>query len=319
LRVPGAKTLVRRLLRLVTQHSSLSFKNRQRLYNFFAFQTAPSQPVACAVRTPRGARLHMSLHLDDWISSQLYYWAYTNYERPVTRLFDQLLDQATCVIDIGANIGYYTLLAASHLRHGTVHAFEPWPMLFDRLASACRANRFDHVIVNQAALSDSDGVLPLYLPTASETDAHLTNASVIPGFITSDRRIDVSTMRFDNYCARRGVTRPDLVKIDAEGAELSILHGFGDLLCEWKPDLIVEVLEPYAGALQHFFLGTPYKPFLITDEGLTPATSLRFEPSFRDYYFTCKAAPSLSRLPTSCRGGSTRASSRPRPAPSGSM
>lgn len=286
LRAPGAKASVRRLLRLVIQHSSLSLKNRQRLYNFFAFATAPARPVTCTVRTPRGARLHWSLHLDDWISSQLYFWGYTNYELPVTRLFDELLDRARCVIDVGANIGYYTLLAASRLPRGAVHAFEPWPTLFARLETACRSNGFHHVVLNQAAVSDRDGVTRLYLPTTSATDAHLSNASLVEGFAASNRHIEVTTLRLDTYVARRGLRHLDLVKVDAEGAELAVLRGLGQLLFELKPDLILEVLEPYVEELERFFAETRYAKFLITDDGLQAVDSLKAHPTFRDYYLT---------------------------------
>jgi hypothetical protein len=82
----------------------------------------------------------------------------------------------------------------------------------------------------------------------------------------------------------------DLVKIDVEGAEASVLRGAGSLLDEWRPDVICEVLPPFEKELDRFFSGRPYRKFLITGDGLQETDKLKAHPEFRDYYLS--TAPS---------------------------
>jgi hypothetical protein len=82
----------------------------------------------------------------------------------------------------------------------------------------------------------------------------------------------------------------DLLKIDVEGAELMVLNGLGSLLLQWLPDIICEVLPPYEAELNLFFQDTPYRKFLITDNGLEEKASLCADPRYRDYYLSCNPA-----------------------------
>jgi Methyltransferase FkbM domain len=112
---------------------------------------------------------------------------------------------------------------------------------------------------------------------------------VVCGFETDPITIDV--MRFDTYCAKFGINKIDLIKMDVKGAELKVLKGMGHLLLNWRPDIICEVLDGYAGPLNEFFEATPYRKFLIAEDGSLLETKI-FRPHshLRDYYLTCEAA-----------------------------
>jgi FkbM family methyltransferase len=283
-RVPGTRRAARIAVRAAIQHLPLHLRNRQRLYNFFAVDTVPSLPIECTAYLPDSRQLALQLDLRDDLSRQWYYWGYSGYEREVTQLLWHLVPSKVCVFDIGANIGYHTLLIAALLEgRGSLHAFEPWREVFDWLAQNIWRNGFSCVHTHQIALSDSDGDGQLLLPM----DRAYTNASLVPGFTSQGRKIPIHMQRFDTYCHDYGVTRVDLIKLDVEGAEIQVLRGMSDLLDRWRPDIICEVLEPYALELDTFFRTTAYRKFQITSSGLQERHQIVAHPQYRDYYLSC--------------------------------
>jgi FkbM family methyltransferase len=285
--LPGSKTSLRTLTRLTLQSLPVSVKNKQRLYNFFAADTVPAEALTCDTRLPSGQSIKLTLDLHDDLSRMWYYWGYNGYEPATVRLFCELLRSKSCVFDVGANIGYYTLLAATALEgRGEVHAFEPCPRIFRQLYQNVDPEVFRSTRLSQAALTDTDGQQRLFLPA----DSAGTNASLIENFTKQDASVMTQTTRFDSYCRRHVTRKVDLLKIDAEGAEASVLRGTGPLLDEWRPDIICEVLTPFENELNRFFTGRQYRKFLITDDGLKEKDKLEAHPQIRDYYLS--TAPS---------------------------
>jgi FkbM family methyltransferase len=281
--VPGTRTSARVLTRTALHSLPLSHKNRQRLYNFVAAETIPAGDINCSVRLPSGRALRLQLDLKDDLSRMWYYWGYSGYERATVRIFSGLLRSKQCVFDVGANVGYYTLLAAGMLEgRGEVHAFEPCPAIWDWLSRNLRLNRFHCVTLNQVALAEADGERPLFLPANGAG----TNASLVENFTRQGSFVMAKTLRLDSYCKAR-VKRPvDLLKLDAEGAEMSVLRGAGAVLDECKPDVLCEVLEPFEEELDRFFSARGYRKFLITESGLQEREHLTAHHQYRDYYLS---------------------------------
>jgi FkbM family methyltransferase len=290
-RVPGARPAVRAAVRFAIQRLPLSQRTRQRLYNFFAAGAAGSGPVSCTTRLPSGGSVKVQLDLRDaYVSRMWYFWGYSGYERGTTRLLGDLLPSRSCVLDVGANVGYYSVLAAATARGGEVHAFEPWPPAFRWLARNAELNGFSNLHLNQVALSDVDGEARLFLPA----DRAWSNASLLGGFVEQRGSLNVPAVRLDTYCRLRGIRRVDLIKLDVEGGELRVLNGLGALLEAWWPDVVCEVLAPFDADLERFFRHTPYRRFLLTDGGPREVAVIRAHPHFRDYY--------LSRAPAVATG-----------------
>jgi FkbM family methyltransferase len=281
--IPGTKPVSRVLTRFAIQNLSLSLKNKQRLYNFFGAATAPRGSVAIKVKCAARRKINLELDLHDELSRNWYYWEYEGYERATVQLYKELLKSKFSVFDIGANIGFYTLLAASLMSRGEIHAFEAHPEVFECLQRNARLNRFRNAHMNHMAMSDKNGQVELFLPI----DGDWTNASLVAGFTAQNETIAVESTRFDTYCDRNGVNRVDLVKIDVEGAELQVFHGMGRLLDAWLPDIICEVLEPYENELDEFFCYKPYRKFLIRDDGIKEVKRIKADSQFRDYYLSC--------------------------------
>lgn len=153
-------------------------------------------------------------------------------------------------LDVGANQGELTLVAARLAPRGRVLAFEPVPEWHARLAENVRLNAFAHVTLVPAALSDHDGELEMF--TSDDTRA---NASFNEG-LSSLQRSEfrhvplgrVSVRRLDDVVRREGLTRVDLVKIDTEGSERQVLAGASETLARFHPMLLVELNDEAFGS-----------------------------------------------------------------------
>jgi FkbM family methyltransferase len=161
------------------------------------------------------------------------------YESEVAAAFCRLIHPGSTVFDIGAHVGYYTLLAAARVGQlGCVHSFEPIRDIFNRLQNNVALNGYQNVHSNCLALSDKEGSLAIY----PASGGHSTTSSVLmqPGK-TDLVSIKVASTTIDAYVNRRGLQRVDLIKVDAEGAEFSLLRGGQETLARYGPDVILEM------------------------------------------------------------------------------
>jgi FkbM family methyltransferase len=179
------------------------------------------------------------------------------YEREQTRLFEHLLRPGGVVLDVGANVGYYTLLASVLVGDGgAVHAFEPEPRNAEFLRRHLRINGRRNVTVQQAAVSDRAGTARFTFGTGSGT-GHLGEAGTL----------EVRTLRLDDYCAEHGIV-PAAIKIDVEGAEMSVLAGACETLARHRPVLFLSThgAEVHAASLGFLRgLGYQLRPILGGD------------------------------------------------------
>ena len=142
------------------------------------------------------------------------------------------------VVDVGANFGLHTLSAANLVgERGRVLAFEPIPANLELLWRNLRLNRLERrVTVAPQALSDSDEALLEMHYVPGEPDL---TASLRPG-PGSPQTIRVMNSRLDAYAFPEGFSSR-LIKIDVEGAELSVLRGARETLDRFRPLLLIEV------------------------------------------------------------------------------
>lgn len=155
------------------------------------------------------------------------------YEPNVTAVFLDRLRPGMHVLDIGANVGWYTMLAASLVgSSGSVTAIEPNPDSAKLLEASRRANSFDNVTVIQVAAGREQELLVLHgaysdaMTSAAGDAAVLTGSTTVPSFKVDD-------------LIPRGRTI-DLVKIDVQGAEYSALLGASELIRRCHPTIVSE-------------------------------------------------------------------------------
>jgi FkbM family methyltransferase len=164
--------------------------------------------------------------------------AYGLYELETARLITRLLRPGDHFVDGGANLGYFTVLAAGRVgANGRVDAFEPDPLNRQRLLENLGRNGSPECVrVHPQALGDHEGVATLYRP-AAETANH-GMSSLVAGKGNAGDRFDVTLTTLD---AALGHATPRLVKLDLEGGEAQAVEGMQRLLAtDTPPHLIVE-------------------------------------------------------------------------------
>jgi FkbM family methyltransferase len=195
------------------------------------------------------------------------------YEPAIVALAEQLCRPGMHVCDIGAHVGYFSLLFAVQAGpSGRVLVFEPNPANVAKIQAMARINQLTNVSVFPVAVSDRNGEVQF---VAERTGSM---GSIMPSTSTgSGRAMVVRTVRLDDEL--RGVDRIDLIKMDIEGAEVQALTGMTDLLmrcrpvllCEWHPaaagpghaDLFdrlgydCELLEPMSATEPFHFVARP--------------------------------------------------------------
>jgi FkbM family methyltransferase len=165
---------------------------------------------------------------------------YSGAERPVQRVFRELVRSSDVVIDVGANWGLHTLcLSGLVQRSGRVIAMEPFPPAAEELEWHVRRNGCDNVTVLRAAAGGRDGTA-LFRPGAAPTTGSLRRDGDPPG--GSDFPTKVAAL--DSVVREFGLRAVRLVKIDVEGAESVVLSGASALLAELRPHLVVELHTP---------------------------------------------------------------------------
>jgi FkbM family methyltransferase len=176
------------------------------------------------------------------------------YEGEQTRLFEQHVRPGATVLDVGAHVGYYTVLSAVLAGpSGRVHAFEPNPKNAEFLRRHVRINRLGTVRVEQAAVSDHEGTARFDFGTGSGT-GHLADAGAL----------EVRMLRLDDYCAQHALA-PAAIKIDVEGAEMAVLAGAFDTLARHHPTIFLSTHGPEVHAASLDFLrgmGYQLRPIL---------------------------------------------------------
>ncbi len=170
---------------------------------------------------------------------------YGLYEEQEVRLVRRFVRSGDTVLDIGANIGFYTILLAGIVgESGQVHAFEPLPANFLRLRTAVSSNHLNNVRLNRMALGSTNGVMQLYenISHSKETSAMASRFA-----IWGSEANAVETMNLDTYVTQNNLTQLDFIKIDIEGGEWEAFQGMEDTLSRLKPRAILaEVWSPQA-------------------------------------------------------------------------
>jgi len=204
---------------------------------FYAGDTLATEGRELVGRLRTGSDIH--LLAADYMHRHIYFFG--QYEPSTTRFLQSIATPGWTFLDVGANAGYFSLLAHDLGGSGSsIHAFEPNPRLADLLERSAASKPGIHVV--RAACSDTTGPVDLHLSTTEgNTGLSTLRTDVLD---RSAARIVVSAVTLDEYCQEHAI-RPDLMKIDVEGHELDVLRGAGAVLashtlraviCEFAPE-----------------------------------------------------------------------------------
>lgn len=212
--------------------------------------------------------IFMNLKPKEHIQQQLFW--YGHYEKPLEIVLNKLLRPDSTFIDIGANIGYFSLLAARSAPEGKIVAFEPVSYLFEALEKNVALNNIVNIQPAKIAISEKNESRLIYLSAEDNTGM----SSFCKPENYSGKSETVKVLSLDSWFAGSGLSKIDIIKIDVEGNELAVLKGMKRVMEICRPHMLLEVNPE---TLSHFSLtpadvinfatGLSYKPFVITDSG----------------------------------------------------
>lgn len=228
--------------------------------------------------------------VDEGIGWKIYYLK--NFEKQETSLIRKIAKKDWIYFDIGANVGYYTLLFSTLSKNGRIHSFEPIPLCHHLLSANILLNNLNNIRVNNFALSNYSGVAKFSVSQKWETSS----------FIHTERDplekiIQVEVRRLDDYVIDNSIERIDFMKIDVEGAEKLVLEGSLETLSKKELQPKMCLMELYDLNFIHYhtsideivkFLNSyRYNAFVISKEQLVPFTTKHYN-IISNVFFTKK-------------------------------
>ncbi len=222
-------TGIKKFLALISQ--SITFNDTLSRWNYLLMEEIFSnvnEPVMVTKNRFNifGSTINYKMKLDLSNDLQRAYY-FQNYGQDLLRVMKQNLKKDFVFIDVGANIGYFTVLATSIITKGRIIAFEPSSLNYKTLQDNTKGSVVE---VYKIALSNKNGNVRLY------TDKKSTGWHSLIGY---GRYENVKVSKFDDLDL--GINRIDLVKIDVERHEFEVLKGMKKSLLSYKPKVVCEV------------------------------------------------------------------------------
>src|SRR5215831_12587286 len=194
------------------------------------------------------------------------------YDISSVHILSKILKPGMTFIDVGTHVGQYTLVASDIVGPtGSVHSFEPQPDTFELLRHNVQTNALTNVHLNQCALGETCADAELYLACPD----NVGQSSFRRPHNYSGKAVTVPCRTLDDYVAEHRLA-VNVIKIDVEGAEFSVLRGARKVLSgSVKPSLIIEFWEPFqreygssCAEMASFLVAHGYTLFWITETGL---------------------------------------------------
>lgn len=226
-----------------------------------------------------GKKFLIKSNQTSYLTKLLFWDGYTKFE--YTNIFLKLIKKVNVFYDVGANIGYYSLLAEMENPSIKVVAFEPATGPLYYLKENIRINKFKNIHVEDIALSEKSGEITFYeiknkkyaylvhnLAGESNAGSKTTHLNFVP--------TQVKTTTLDEYISYTKQNNLDLVKMDTEGTENKILEHADFVLRQMKPIIICETLfDTIESELESIFKKYGYEFYNHTDGGLKKVESIK--------------------------------------------
>jgi len=184
-------------------------------------------------------RLHDNFYLllnpTEHIQQQLFWYGY--YEKELGDLLKKIVKPGAVFVDLGANIGYFSLLVANNSPSAKVISFEPVAGLFQNMNDNISLNNIKNILTVNAAAGEINEEKELFVSAPD----NLGMSSFHQPENYSGKKERVKVVAIDDWFKISGLPRIDVIKLDIEGSELTALKGMKEVLQKQQPVLIVEV------------------------------------------------------------------------------
>lgn len=213
---------------------------------------------------------------------KIYYRSYLarlSESEPDLEVVKRLVGPGDCVIDIGANVGTYTLALSRMVGPtGCVLSFEPIPETFEILRSNVSSFHLKNVSAFGVALSSREGSVTMEIPDwAGGGENYYQSRIVSPGSAQGGlKRVEVTSRQLDEFSANLAEKNLAFVKIDVEGHELDVLRGAGRVLQQHRPAMLVEASGDPDGSegsvisVFRLLMDMDYSPYWFDGNNLRP-------------------------------------------------
>lgn len=171
-----------------------------------------------------------------------------SFEYETLELFTGLLKPDSIVLDIGANIGLFSVLASKYVTgKGKIYAIEPTTKTFDFLKKNLEINSISNVEAFKVAFSNTKSLVSMTPPQHALTSRFGDSFNQIREITDPEQNTDtIETSIFDEFIFEQNIKNIDVIKMDIEGAELFCLQGATNFLkSPHKPTIIFECFEPH--------------------------------------------------------------------------
>ena len=183
------------------------------------------------------------------------------HEENVIDVLAKYLKSSKCFVDVGAHIGYYTFLASKLMSSGNVFSFEMDEINYRLLEKNFKLNKSKNAHIYNLAISDSTGVIN-YARNSGQPDPTLSSEEKSLD-IKNGESVSIKTVSLDDFFKNID-PKPDIIKIDVEGAEMQVLKGMKQLL---KKEDIKIFLEVHPERLSEFGLSVKKVISFLMDRG----------------------------------------------------
>jgi len=180
---------------------------------------------------------------------------FNTYQPSVAEILRIFLKKGDTFIDVGANIGYLSALAAGLIgSEGEVHSFEPVPEYYQKLKKFAKINSQYKIYINQFALGNEEKSGTIYIKGGPDIGYNTFFPALLSD--SKNRTAQVSIQRLDEYIKEREIKNIKLIKIDVEGFEFPVLKGLSRYFSECQnknscPLIICEVCPGVYASFGH--------------------------------------------------------------------
>lgn len=179
--------------------------------------------------------LYINVNPSEHIQQQLFWYGY--YEKELGDLIKKILRPGNVFLDIGANIGYFSLLAGNHEPTAKIIAFEPVGSIFKKLEENISINTVQNIKAVNSGVGDKNEEREIYI--SAEDNLGMSSFQK-PGSYSGKTEM-ISVITIDEWIKSTALSKIDLIKLDVEGNELAALKGMHKTLQNFKPAVIVEI------------------------------------------------------------------------------
>lgn len=210
------------------------------------------------------------------------------YEIDETNMLKELVTENSVVFDIGANIGYYSLILSKWQENCKIYSFEPIPKTYNYLLENIKLNKCNNIYTNNIALSNKEGYEIFYYNKmlSGNSSMKVLNSKV------KLEEFNCKLSRLDTYVEENEIEKIDVIKCDTEGSELLVFEGGIESIKKFKPVVYTEILRKWSKEFDYncndiikLFTEIGYSCFVVDKDKITRITQITEETMETNFLF----------------------------------